>query len=93
MLSGAAKEDVSKRLRRIEGQIAGLSRMVDEEQYCVDILNQVAAVQGALNRVAQQVLLNHVDTCVRDALKRSSGKDRARKIEEVINVLHRYGKM
>ena len=67
--------------------------MVGTEQYCVDVLNQIAAVQGALNRVAQKILINHIDTCVNDAFRRSNATTRAKKIEELVEVLHRYGKM
>jgi len=75
-----------RRLKNIEGQVRGLERMVEEEQYCVDILTQVAAVRAALKSVGLVVLRRHIETCVADALG-SRGPDRARIIEELIGVL------
>lgn len=67
------KDDYLKRLRRIEGQIRGLQRMIDEDTYCIDILNQVAAANRALQSVAVGLLDEHVRCCVRDA---AAGDDR-----------------
>ncbi len=67
------KDDYLKRLRRIEGQIRGLQRMIDEDTYCIDILNQVAAATKALQSVAVGLLDEHVRGCVRDA---AAGDDR-----------------
>ena len=75
-----------RRLKNIEGQVRGLQRMVEEEQYCVDILTQVAAARAALKSVGLMVLRRHIETCVADALQ-SRGTDRARIIEELIGVL------
>jgi DNA-binding FrmR family transcriptional regulator len=61
------KEDYLKRLRRIEGQVRGLQRMIDEDKYCIDILTQVSAVTKALQSVAVRLLDEHVRHCVRDA--------------------------
>ena len=61
---------IHNRLRRIEGQVRGLQRMVDEDAYCIDILTQVAAVQTALEQVAVNVLDGHVRHCVADAARR-----------------------
>ena len=62
------KEAVQKRLRRIEGQVRGLQRMVDEDTYCIDVLTQVAAVNKALQAVALELLEDHLTHCVADAL-------------------------
>ena len=62
------KAAVLKRLRRVEGQIRGLQRMVEEDQYCIDVLTQVAATTKALQAVAMQLLEEHLDHCVRDAM-------------------------
>jgi DNA-binding FrmR family transcriptional regulator len=62
------KEAIHKRLRRIEGQIRGLQRMVDEEKYCIDVLDQVSAVTKALQAVAIELLDGHLSHCVADAL-------------------------
>ncbi|MBI5159987.1 MAG: metal-sensitive transcriptional regulator [Micrococcales bacterium] len=63
----SAKADYQRRLRRIEGQARGLQRMVDEEQYCIDILTQVSAMTKALQSVALELLDDHLAHCVRDA--------------------------
>ncbi len=62
------KEGVQKRLRRIEGQVRGLQRMVDEDAYCIDVLTQVSAATRALQVVALELLEEHLDHCVRDAI-------------------------
>src|SRR5881227_3701361 len=62
------KDAVQKRLRRIEGQVRGLQRMVDEDKYCIDVLDQVAAVTKALQAVAIELLDDHLSHCVADAL-------------------------
>ena len=60
----ASKEQVQKRLARIEGQVRGISKMVDEDRYCIDILTQISAIQGALDKVALGLLDGHAHTCV-----------------------------
>jgi CsoR family transcriptional regulator, copper-sensing transcriptional repressor len=69
------KDDVLTRLRRIEGQARGLQRMVDEEQYCIDILTQVSAMTKALQAVAVNLLDDHLAHCVRDAIASGEGAD------------------
>jgi len=75
------KEAVQKRLRRIEGQIRGLQRMVEEDRYCIDILEQVSAATRALQAVALALLDGHLDHCVADAV-RSGGGESAAKLKE-----------
>ncbi len=77
----ADKEDIQKRLRRIEGQIRGLQRMVDEDRYCISVLEQVSAVTRALQSVSLELLDNHLATCVVDAAK-VGGPEAIRKVEE-----------
>jgi CsoR family transcriptional regulator, copper-sensing transcriptional repressor len=62
-----SKDDYQKRLRRIEGQVRGIQRMIDEDTYCIDVLQQIAAVNGALQNVAIGLLDEHVGHCVADA--------------------------
>ena len=62
------KEQVGKRLRRVEGQVRGIQRMVDEDAYCIDVLTQVSAVTKALQAVALELLDDHLSHCVRDAV-------------------------
>ncbi len=84
------------RLRRIEGQVRGLQRMVDEDAYCVDILTQVAAVQTALEQVAVNVLDAHVRHCVADAVAGRAGADdgtAAEKLDELMAAVRRFAKV
>ncbi len=90
MLDDDAKSDLGKRLRRIEGQVQGLQKMVEEGRYCVDIMLQVSAVQGALTRVSTAVLGSHLDTCVRHALESDDAKRKAKVVEELQTVFARY---
>ena len=83
---------VHNRLRRIEGQVRGLQRMVDEDAYCVDILTQVAAVQTALEQVAVNVLDAHVRHCVADAVA-TDGSDSGEKLDELMTAVRRFAKV
>jgi len=80
------------RLKRIEGQVRGISRMVEEDRYCIDILNQVEAVKAALSRVEEQVLKGHAAHCVAHAIKSGNVKDQTRKFDELVELFSRYGK-
>lgn len=77
------------RLSRIEGQVRGLARMVDEDRYCVDIVTQIAAVRAALRRVEQEILRDHVGHCVRHAMHSGSKAEQENKIEELIALFDR----
>jgi DNA-binding FrmR family transcriptional regulator len=75
------KESVQRRLRRIEGQVRGLQRMVEEDRYCIDVLEQVSAATRALQSVALQLLDDHMAHCVADAVKQG-GREATAKLEE-----------
>jgi len=79
------------RLRRIEGQVQGLQRMIDNDAYCVDILLQISAVQGALEQVQKLLLGRHIESCVTDAIRSGSKSERQQKIEELLDVFARFG--
>lgn len=83
------KDALAKRLRRIEGQVRGLQKMVDEERYCADILTQIASVQEALRGVGKILLQNHLTHCTTDAIR--SG-DPARAKEVVDELVTLWGK-
>ncbi|MGH2949122.1 MAG: metal-sensitive transcriptional regulator [Solirubrobacteraceae bacterium] len=83
---------VHNRLRRIEGQVRGLQRMVEEDAYCVDILTQVAAVQTALEQVAVNVLDAHVRGCVADAVT-DGGQQADEKLDELMTAVRRFAKV
>jgi DNA-binding FrmR family transcriptional regulator len=90
--SDAERRDVLNRLARIEGQVRGVQRMVEEDQYCVDILTQIAAITTALDRVGLKVLDSHVHGCVRDAML-SGGEEAAAKTEEMLEAVERFARM
>jgi DNA-binding FrmR family transcriptional regulator len=79
------------RLRRIEGQVGGLVRMVEEKRYCVDILTQLRAVRSALKRVEDAVVRSHVEHCVAQATRSGTEAERRTKIDELVDVLGRFG--
>jgi DNA-binding FrmR family transcriptional regulator len=84
-----AKTQVTKRLLRIEGQVRGLARMVDEDRYCIDIVTQISAVRAALRRVEEEVLRDHVAHCIEGAIASGNRADQRRKIAELMDVLGR----
>ena len=84
---GYRRSDLVKRLNRIEGQVRGVTRMVEDDQYCVDILTQIAAIRAALDRVALGVLEDHVKGCVAAAAGSPLGEQR---LDELIEVLERF---
>ena len=90
MLNAETKSKALTRLKRIEGQVQGIQRMVEEEKYCVDILLQISAVQGALTQVQKLLLGRHVESCVSDALRSGSRRERDRKIQELLEVVTRF---
>jgi DNA-binding FrmR family transcriptional regulator len=79
------------RLKRIEGQIRGIQKMIEEKRYCIDILTQLASVVGAVKRVESGILERHLKGCVQTSFCTGSLEDRERKIEEVIGVFKKFG--
>lgn len=82
------KDDLLKRLRRVEGQVRGIAKMVDEEQYCIDILTQVSASTKALQNVALMLLDDHIAHCVVDAAA-EGGTEGAEKLKEASEAIRR----
>lgn len=91
MMDAETKRIVRARLRKTNGQVAAIERMIEQDRYCVDLLHQLGAVQAALSKIATVVLRSHVETCVTDAFRSGQQPDRRRKIEELMNVFSRYG--
>ena len=83
------KASIMKRLNRIEGQVRGLSRMVDEDRYCIDVVTQISAVRAALRLAEEEILRDHVNHCVEHAIASGDKKDQRKKITEIIDVLGR----
>jgi DNA-binding FrmR family transcriptional regulator len=82
----ASQEDLLKGLARVEGQIRGLSRMVEDERYCIDVLTQIGAAQAALDTIALGLLDGHVRNC----MQHGTAKDRAAKAEELMGAVGRF---
>ncbi len=80
-------------LRRIEGQIKGIQKMVEEKRYCIDIVNQVHASINALRRIAEKILSKHMEHCVVDAIRGKSEQQKKEKINEIIEVIKRLQKL
>jgi len=76
-------------LRRIEGQIRGVQKMIENRKYCIDILNQILAVKGALARVEEKILQKHFQHCVTTAMTRSSEKQKQQKLDEILKLINR----
>ena len=91
MLNAETKAKARGRLRRIEGQVQGLQRMLENDAYCVDILLQISAVQGALEQCQKLLLSRHIESCVTDAMRSGSRGERQQKIEELLDVFARFG--
>lgn len=83
------KVSCQKRLGRIEGQVRGLSKMVEDDRYCIDIVTQISAVRAALRRVEEEVLKDHVSHCVEHAISSGDKADQRRKIAELMAVVGR----
>ena len=86
----ADRDALVKRLRRIEGQVRGIERMVEEDRYCIDILTQIAAVTTALESVGLKILDQHVGHCVTGALASGDEKVAAAKSKELLAAVHRF---
>ncbi len=79
-------------LKRIEGQIRGIQKMIDEKRYCIDILTQLSSVVGAIKRVEENILNRHLEGCVTGSFPKSNREDKKAKIVEVIEVLKNFRK-
>jgi CsoR family transcriptional regulator, copper-sensing transcriptional repressor len=85
------KDAIKRRLARIEGQVRGLGRMLDDEAYCLDVLTQIGAVTKALDGVALELLSDHTNHCVRGALERG-GDEADEKVDELVAAVERFAR-
>jgi DNA-binding FrmR family transcriptional regulator len=85
----ATKQSVAARLKRIEGQVRGVLRMVEQDRYCVDVLTQVSAVRAALHKVEEQILRDHVSNCVAGAFVSGNPVEQRHKVEELVDTIGR----
>lgn len=88
-MAADSKLSCLKRLSRIEGQVRGLARMLEQDRYCIDIVTQIAAVRAALRRVEEEVLRDHIVYCVEHAIVSGNAAEQRRRITELIEVLGR----
>jgi DNA-binding FrmR family transcriptional regulator len=80
------------RLRRIEGQIRGIQKMIEEKRYCIDILTQLSSIVGAIKGVEENILERHLKGCVQHSFNKGTKTDRAKKVDEVVEVLRKFRK-
>ena len=88
----SSKTSTLKRLGRIEGQVRGLARMVEDDRYCIDIVTQISAVRAALRRVEEEILREHVAHCVEHAIRSGDKDDQRQKVAELMDVMGRAGR-
>jgi DNA-binding FrmR family transcriptional regulator len=85
-------QDELARLKKIEGQIKGIRKMVEGRRYCIDILTQLSSVVGAVKKVEENILNRHLRTCVKDAFEARARDDKTKKVEEIIDILGKFRK-
>jgi DNA-binding FrmR family transcriptional regulator len=88
----ADKDALVRRLHRIEGQVRGIERMIDEDRYCIDVLTQIAAVSTALESLAFTILDDHVNHCVARALASGDPEEAGEKSRELLEAVHRFAR-
>jgi DNA-binding FrmR family transcriptional regulator len=92
MMGEAEKTKVANRLRRIQGQIGGIEKMIKEDRYCIDVLTQISAIVSALRGVEDLVMQNHLNTCVADAMRSEDPREQQEKVDEVLSVITKFRK-
>jgi DNA-binding FrmR family transcriptional regulator len=90
-MNDQAKTELLKRLKRAEGQLAAVHRMIDEDEDCVEVLLQISAVRGALSKAGQVLLGSHIETCVSDALRSGDKEARRRQVDDLMEIFGRFG--
>jgi DNA-binding FrmR family transcriptional regulator len=90
MAQTTTHEDQLARLKKVEGQIRGIQRMIEDERYCIDILNQLQAVEAAVKRVEANILRKHLEGCVASAFRAGSEREQDGKLDEIMKLLIRF---
>ncbi|GBQ43133.1 hypothetical protein AA11237_3189 [Acidocella aminolytica 101 = DSM 11237] len=83
------RRKVTQRLKRVEGQVGGVLRMVEDDRYCIDLLTQISAMRAALHKVEEEILRDHLNHCVADAFASGDAVDQRHKVEELVQTLGR----
>lgn len=86
------RNDISNRLKSTAGHINGITKMVEEDRYCIDIIKQIQATQAALTKVSELILANHLSTCVTTAMRGEDPDEREKVMTEVLQVFHTQNK-
>lgn len=86
------QQNCLKRLSRIEGQVRGISRMIEEERYCIEILTQIQAIKAALKKVENEVLKDHADHCLLSAVNSDDEEEKSQKLSELVELFAKYNK-
>ena len=92
-MADKSTKDITRRLKSVEGHVRGIERMVDEGAYCVDVVNQIVAVQRALKKVSTLVLDRHLHSCVTRAIQGDDSESRERVLDELLEVFEANGKV
>jgi len=87
LMRDPVKQSAAARLKRIEGQVRGVARMIAEDRYCIDVMNQLEAVKAALKKVEDEILKDHIEHCVEHAIVSGDTKEQRRKVAELVQVL------
>jgi len=88
-VQAATKKECLSRLRRVEGQVRGIARMVEDERYCIDVITQIQAVRAAIRKVEDKLLEDHVGHCVEGAIRSGDAREQRTKVSELLQVLAR----
>jgi DNA-binding FrmR family transcriptional regulator len=89
VVNATTRKSCAARLARIEGQVRGIARMLDQDRYCIDVITQIQAVKAALRRVEEEMLRDHVSHCVEEAIRSGDAKQQRQKVAELMQVLGR----
>lgn len=92
MMNEKQSKDVSTRLKRIEGQVRGIIKMLEDGRYCIDILSQTRAIVSGIRKVEDLIMYQHLQTCVADSMKSDIKEDKDQKIDEIMEVLSKFRK-
>jgi CsoR family transcriptional regulator, copper-sensing transcriptional repressor len=88
----SAKKEATTRLKRVEGQVRGLLRMIEEDRYCIDTMTQISAVRAALHKVEELILRDHVSHCVADAFASGNSLEQRQKVDELVEAIGRMAR-
>lgn len=86
MIDDSTEEQALKRLRRIQGQLGGIEKMITARRYCIDVVTQISAAEAALHKLAEVILKNHIETCVLSAFRSSDSREIHSKVGELMRV-------